>query len=50
MTLSRRSLEFSDVLDDIESEVAAQVGEADAVLEVSNADVDTVIATDPTAP
>ena len=33
--------EFSDVLDDIESEVVA---------EVSNADVDAVITTDPAAP
>ena len=43
--------EFSDVLDDSDSEeaAAAEVGEADVVMEVSNADVDAVITTDPTA-
>lgn len=42
--------EFSDVLDVVEPGAAAQEGEVTVTIEVSDADVDPVIETDPTAP
>ena len=42
--------EFSDVLDAVEPETAAQEGDVDVAIEVSDADVDPVVETDPSAP